>query len=209
MKARYEHQDRKLEKILDCLKEAELKFSKDPNPNIAKKKPYSYLTKEGLEKWTLSHDSGHRYGAMTTNMSECFNGVLKGVRGLPISALVDYIWCKLVTYFNDRRTKILGDIEHGQKFSKHAMEKYEANYKKGTRHYVRPFNQQDDVYQVCMSHNPHRSDGGDHSHEVRLLKNTSTCGKWEIYKIPCSHVIAICIREHVNAMMYIDSCYTL
>ncbi|XP_075659309.1 uncharacterized protein LOC142629237 [Castanea sativa] len=208
-RAKYEHQDRKLEKILDCLKLAELKFSKDLNPNIAKKKPYSYLMKEGLEQWTLSHDGGHRYGAMTTNMSECFNRVLKGARGLPISALVDYIWCKLVAYFNDRRTKILGDIEHGQEFSKHAMEKYEANYKKGTKLYVRPFNQQNGVYQVCTTHNPHKSDGGDHSHEVRLLENTCTYGKWEIYKISCSHVIAICIREHVDAMMYIDPCYTL
>ena len=74
---------------------------------------------------TLSHD-----GAITTNMSECFNGVLKGAQGLPISTLIDYIQCKLVTYFNDQRTKILGDIEHGQEFSKHAMEIYEANYEK-------------------------------------------------------------------------------
>ena len=127
-------------KILDCLKEAKLKFSKDPNPNIAKKKSYSYLMKEGLEKWALSHDGGHYYGAMTTNMSECFNGVLKGARELPIYALVDYIWYKLVAYFNDWHTKILGDIEHGQEFSKHAMETYEENYEKGIRHYVRPFN---------------------------------------------------------------------
>ena len=83
LKVGYEHQDRKLEKILDCLKEAELKFSKDPNPNIAKKKLYSYLMKEDLEMWTLSHDGGYRYGAMTTNMSECFNGVLKGALDYP------------------------------------------------------------------------------------------------------------------------------
>ena len=89
------------------------------------------------------------------------------------------------------------------------METYEANYEKGIRHYVRPFNQQNGVYQVCTMHNPHRSDGGDHSHEARLLENTCTYGKWEIYKIPCSHVIAVCIREHVNAMRYIDLCYTL
>ena len=81
--------------------------------------------------------------------------------------------------------------------------------KKGPRHYARPFNQQNSVYQVCTTHNPHRSNRGDPSHEVRLLENTCTCDKWEIHKISCSHVIAICIREHVNAMMYIDSCYTL
>ena len=110
MKAGYATQARKLDKILDCLKEAELKFNKDHSTE--KKKPYSYLVKEGLETWTLSHDHERCYGAMTTNMSECFNGVLKGARGLPIFALVDYIWCKLVAYFNNRHTKILGDFAH-------------------------------------------------------------------------------------------------
>ena len=111
LKVGYATQARKLDKILDCLKEAELKFSKDPSTE--KKKPYSYLMKECLEMWTLSPDRGCHYGATTTNMLECFNRVLKGVRGLPIFALVDYIWCKLVAYFNNRRTKILGDIAHG------------------------------------------------------------------------------------------------
>ena len=81
--------------------------------------------------------------------------------------------------------------------------------KKGPRHYARPFNQQNSVYQVCTMHNPHRSNRGDLSHEIRLLENTCTCDKREIHKISCSHVIAICIREHVNVMMYIDPCYTL
>ena len=157
----------------------------------------------------MSHDRGRRYGAMTTNMSKCFNGILKGAGGLPISALVDYIWCKLVAYFNVRRTKILGDIAHGQEFSSYAMEIYEANYEKGQRHYVRPFNQQNGVFQVCTIYNPQSSEGGDHSHEVRLQDNTCTCGKWEIYKIPCSHVIAVCIREHINAMKYINPCYSV
>ena len=207
MKAGYATQARKLDKILDCLKEVELKFSKDPSTE--KKKPYSYLMKECLEMWTLLPDRGCHYGATTTNMSECFNGVLKGARGLPISALVDYIWCKLVAYFNDRCTKILGDIAHGQEFSSYAMEIYETNYEKGQRHYVRPFHQQNGVFQVCTIYNPQSSEGGDHSHKVRLQDNTCTYGKWEIYKIPCSHVIAVCIREHINAMKYIDPCYSL
>ena len=36
--------------------------------------------KEDLDMWTQLHDGGYRYGAMTTNVSECFNGVLKGAR---------------------------------------------------------------------------------------------------------------------------------
>ena len=165
MKAGYTTQAHKLDKILDCLKEAELKFSKDPSTE--KKKLYSYL-KECLETWTLSLDCGCHYGAMNTNMSECFNGVLKVARGLPIFALVDYIWCRLVAYFNNRRTKILGDIAHGQEFSSYAMEIYEANYEKGKIDYVRPFHQQNGVFQICTTYNPHSFEGGDHSHEVRL-----------------------------------------
>ena len=42
--------------------------------------PYTYLMKEDLDMWTQLHDGGYRYGAMTTNVSECFNGVLKGAR---------------------------------------------------------------------------------------------------------------------------------
>ena len=32
-----------------------------------------------LTKWALAHDNGARYGIMTSNMSEVYNGVLKGV----------------------------------------------------------------------------------------------------------------------------------
>ena len=32
-----------------------------------------YLTEIPMEKWTLAHNGGHRYGAMTTNLSESFN----------------------------------------------------------------------------------------------------------------------------------------
>ena len=207
MKAGYATQARKLDKILDCLKEVELKFSKDPSTE--KKKPYLYLMKECLEMWTLLPDCGCHYGATTINMSECFNGVLKGARGLPIFALVVYIWCKLVAYFNNRRTKIFGDIAHGKEFSSYAMEIYEANYKKGKIHYVRPFHQHNSVFQVCTTYNSHSSEGGDHSHEVRLQDKMCTCGKWEIYKIPCSQVIAVYIRERINAMEYIYLCYSL
>ena len=49
-----------------------------------------------MEQWTYSHDGGHRYGAMITNLSECFNSVLKGARSLPKTALVKFTFFKLV-----------------------------------------------------------------------------------------------------------------
>ena len=41
-----------------------------------------------FQLWALSHNGGRRYGLMTTNISEVFNGVLKGARSLPVTALV-------------------------------------------------------------------------------------------------------------------------
>ena len=55
---------------------------------------YKYLVDGSVpeHQWTLLHDDGHRYGVKTTNMSDAFNGVMKGVRCLPITSLVRIIF---------------------------------------------------------------------------------------------------------------------
>jgi hypothetical protein len=51
-------------------------------------------------KWALTFDEGgSRYGIMTTNISEVFNFVLKGIRALPVSRIVDYTNHKCNEYF--------------------------------------------------------------------------------------------------------------
>ncbi|XP_069145728.1 uncharacterized protein [Solanum lycopersicum] len=49
---------------------------------------YEYLMRIPLDKWTVSHDNGKRWGVLTTNLSESFNGLLKKARGLPVTAMV-------------------------------------------------------------------------------------------------------------------------
>jgi hypothetical protein len=54
-------------------------------------------------KWALAFDEGgSRYGVMTTNISEVFNFVLKGIRALPVSLIMDYIFHKCNEYFVNR-----------------------------------------------------------------------------------------------------------
>ncbi|KAL0375510.1 UNVERIFIED_CONTAM: hypothetical protein Sradi_3466700 [Sesamum radiatum] len=50
---------------------------------------FEFLDQVNKEKWTASHDGGWRTGILTTNMSECINGVLKGARRLPLNAIVE------------------------------------------------------------------------------------------------------------------------
>ena len=73
-KAAIANQVKKFENTMDCIKNVNLDA-------------YDYLKEVVDQKWTLVHDHGHRYGAMTTNLSECFNEVLKGTRSLPIIAM--------------------------------------------------------------------------------------------------------------------------
>ncbi|KAK9131684.1 hypothetical protein Scep_011212 [Stephania cephalantha] len=57
-------------------------------------------------QWTNAYDKGYRYGWMTTNLAECFNGVLKGVRFYPITALVQVTFYRVLEFFNKRRDEI-------------------------------------------------------------------------------------------------------
>ncbi|KAE8807812.1 hypothetical protein D1007_15975 [Hordeum vulgare] len=51
-------------------------------------------------KWARAYDEdGRRYGQMTSNIAECFNRVLKGVRALLVTAIVQYTFDKLRAYF--------------------------------------------------------------------------------------------------------------
>ena len=84
---------------MQTIKEVEINLLRgvDPtNHQIARYMPYTYLVSLDLDKWTQAHDGGRHYGAMTTKIFECFNRVLKGARGLPIAAMVEFIWCKFV-----------------------------------------------------------------------------------------------------------------
>jgi hypothetical protein len=67
-----------------------------------------WLFEQLLEKskWTLAFDDGgSRYGIMITNISEVFNFVLKDIRSLPVSGIVDYTFHKCNRYFVNRWEK--------------------------------------------------------------------------------------------------------
>ena len=162
-----------------------------------------------VEKWTLAKDGGRRYGAMTTNLSECFNGVLKGARNLPITAMVEFIYFKLVHYFNDRRVKTQAQLSSGQAFSTHAMEIFQKWSEKASLHHVIEFNREEGTFQIQTQPSLTSMNKGNHRHVVKLGDRSCSCGKWQAYHIPCSHVIAACASQHINVYQYIDPFYSL
>ncbi|KAK4595209.1 hypothetical protein RGQ29_013583 [Quercus rubra] len=91
---------------------------------------------------------------MTTNVSECFNGVLKGARSLPITAMVKYTWFKLNSYFDDRRNKSIAQLNSRQKWTKYALDIFMRNKAKAEHHRVTRLSAQQQSYQVDTPHNP-------------------------------------------------------
>ncbi|KAG5626420.1 hypothetical protein H5410_011638 [Solanum commersonii] len=53
-----------------------MEMIKEINPEA-----YVWLMKNDLDKWTLHRDGGRRWGMLTTNSSESFNGLLKSAEG--------------------------------------------------------------------------------------------------------------------------------
>ena len=161
MKTGYATQVVKFDTIMKSIKQVEIeairnkkkvtgKDGKEKNQDYL---PYIYLMSESMDMWTQSHDGGRRFGVMTTNISQCFNGVLKGARDLPIAAMVEFTWSKLVAYFHDRHKEITHDLLEGKKLSTHAFSTWEENRRKSEKHYLRVFSNQHMIYQLVTSLN--------------------------------------------------------
>lgn len=148
-------------------------------------KASEWLEGHPLSKWTLAHDGSKRYGMLTTNMSEIFNSVLKGARYLPITVCVQLTFYRVVRYFNVRRS--LGRVAqgHGNLYTPHVAAKLAASMTKASAHTVRSFNREKGIFEVTTKK-------GKNVQVVNLEKQTCTCGKWEINKYPCSHVLSGC-----------------
>ena len=62
---------------------------------------------EGFGEMTRAHDvGGWRYEFQCSNMAESFNKLLLGIRGMPMNAIVQFTFYKLVAWFNDRYARI-------------------------------------------------------------------------------------------------------
>ena len=60
------------------------------------------------KKWTIAYDDGGwRYEFQTSNMAESFNSVLKGIRAMPVNAIVAFTFYMLVAWFNDRHAQAI------------------------------------------------------------------------------------------------------
>jgi hypothetical protein len=96
------------EKFKARLKELEKILNNDANAWL-----FEQLSEKS--KWALAFDEGgSRYGIMTTNISEVFTIVLKGICSLPVTGIVDYNFYKCNEYFMSRWEKVRQSLAKGE-----------------------------------------------------------------------------------------------
>jgi hypothetical protein len=84
-----------------------------------------WIENEPKKKWALLYDTdGERYGIMTTKFAEVYNWVLRGVRGLPLVAIVEFIIRGCTDYFRDRFTKNQAFIQDPDRYFGKMMIEY-------------------------------------------------------------------------------------
>ncbi|XP_074293339.1 uncharacterized protein LOC141620337 [Silene latifolia] len=166
------------------------------------------LEKIPLSKWCLAHDGGKRYGLKTTNMCECFNGVLKGVRFLPIQALVRATFTRVNRYFVDRREIIRTRLFNGLKWSEKITTKLEENDEIGAHQEVTVYNRHAGLYGVVTRQGRRQGSMTNPGHTIDLEKRTCTCNKWQNLHYQCSNVMAVCRSQAIDYDQYVDPLYS-
>ncbi|KAL6335837.1 hypothetical protein AAG906_040558 [Vitis piasezkii] len=120
----------------------------------------NWLEQIPLEKWALSHDGGRRYGIMTTNMSEVFNGVLKDT---------------LNNYFTIRREHSASWLASGEEFTPHIDTKIKAKVVKAGAHEVLLYDHVIGRFHVKIGHSVGSSNRKPHTYHVTLQTGSCTC----------------------------------
>ncbi|KAK4384079.1 hypothetical protein Sango_3093800 [Sesamum angolense] len=147
-----EYQLRKFNRIMEEIKKQNVKA-------------FAYLDQINKEKWTVSHDGGWRCGILTTNMSECINGVLKGARRLPVSALVEITLERTVHYFRVRAIKGHKMLQNNQLWTDFACKMFIYWQQKAVEHTVTKYSHaQQSASVVSRRQNGH----GMNTHVVKI-----------------------------------------
>ncbi|XP_074328069.1 uncharacterized protein LOC141665981 [Apium graveolens] len=165
-----------------------------------------YLATIPVERWTLSHDTGVRYGQTTTNMLEGFNGNIKRARFLPVTAMMEYLFYKVVIIVDKHRNIVDDGLQEGQQLCARSAAMLAKIRRKATGHAIITFHRLRGIMKI-LTHQYTTAKGtvkGGKTQVVNLNDRTCTCGKWATHHMLCSHAMAGCITHGLSWEHFIE-----
>ena len=176
-----------------------LKKIEEMNPEA-----WKWLDQIPLHQWALAHDSDRlRFRIMTTNSIFTNYSFINKARDLPISGCILLIFDHLAELFKTRLGFLDESLKNrGEVYDTHVMKKLEE-YKLASRaHDLLSLDQIPERFQVTKVMQP-----ANKISFVHCRDRVCTCQTWQVYKYPCSHVIAVCRRLNFNYLQYVNDFY--
>jgi hypothetical protein len=145
-----------------------------------------------LDKWIRAHDrGGWRYEFQCSNMAESFNKLLLGIRGMPVNAIMQFTFYKLVPWFNDRHAHAMQLHSDGKRWAPKVEAHLEKDNERAATHEVYYFDHATGRYEV--KHTIGTTLDGEvqemRIHVVVLQDFSCTCGRPRQYHFVCSHLV--------------------
>ncbi|KAK6783266.1 hypothetical protein RDI58_021063 [Solanum bulbocastanum] len=140
---------------------------------------FKWLNDLLLEKWTMYLDNGHRWGSLTTNVSESYNGVLKKARGLPVTAMIRMTVKALTDRFVEQSTLANALLEQNRSWPLSMEKRFNENWRKAQAH-ARMMNYitTSVVFEILtFAHNGKEGN----AHKTFADAKKCSCGKWVNY----------------------------
>ncbi|XP_029152486.1 uncharacterized protein [Arachis hypogaea] len=157
--------------------------------------------------WTQHRDEGRRFGHMTTNISECVNSILKGVRNLPVCSLVKSSYGRLAELFVRKGREAEAQLGTGQQFSQQLVKAIEANLKASRCFTVTLYDRENSEFTVAEITPTGSFSLG--SYRVSLQAQTCDCGYFQALHYPCPHALACCAYSRLTWHPYVHEVYSL
>ncbi|XP_025617129.1 uncharacterized protein [Arachis hypogaea] len=157
--------------------------------------------------WTQYCDEGRRFGHMTTNISECVNSILKGVRNLPVCSLVKATYGRLAELFVRKGREAEAQMGTGQQFSQYLVKCIEANLKTARCFTVTVYDRDNSEYTVAETTPTGSFSLG--TYRVSLGSKTCDCGYFQALHFPCPHTLACCAYSRLTWQPYVHQVYRL
>ncbi|XP_070057965.1 uncharacterized protein [Nicotiana tomentosiformis] len=167
---------------------------------------YHWLMRHELRKWTLHTDGGRRWGILTTNVSESFNGLLKSARGLPVTAMVRISFKQMAERFIERAATATSLMKRGVEFMPLPMKRFEKCRRRAHWHSFLQYDHDRNIFEVRTAIHQNRENNVHTTNESRRL---CSCGKWFIYHMPCSHAIRCFQHAGLGPTNYVDKQYSV
>ncbi|XP_060182390.1 uncharacterized protein LOC132612063 [Lycium barbarum] len=167
---------------------------------------HMWLSELSKEKWTLYKDGGYRWGAMTTNVSESYNSLLKKDCGLPVTAMIHWTFKNIVDHFVKRSALAALPMVNKKTWPPGVDKKFHEYWDRAAMHTdMMNYNIVTGVFEILTF--AHEGKGGN-VHKVSNNGKKCSCGKWKNYHIPCSHAIKFCRIRKIQPKDYVSKYYS-